>query len=409
MNLQAPYLQSAGTPPDNRFSMTHAQRLFERWLRRWGYALSGLLLGLASSWGMGVWVWPELGERHAAAAQTVLRLQAQLAALPVALGQSAPVSTLNATGGLDRLPAHAGHGQIWTDWQHVLQQYGLRLESLQPVNATDSAAVGDLPLSNTTAAAPPTHPNPQTVAATGAATGLRTAADARMGVSIHTAALQIVGRFEDWARLWFACADWGPVCAIDRIKVEATSVSGQVQMDVVLRLHVRAADSSAARSPAGGGSARSMWEAMADRGSPPPVLATPALFRPLQLTPELAAVSLAVARPVVDLAKDSAAPALANLDLTPAMQALSPNPDQWPLAHVRWQGLWQQGTTRWAIVSAGAHWAKVSQGQQVTSEGHRVEAITAEGVHLRIAGGPLLQLDGKNPSVEPQQSRGEQR
>jgi hypothetical protein len=406
MNQQAAALEGLGLSPQAGLSRAHVQRLFERWLRRWGYALSGWLLGWGAIWGMGVWVWPEVGERHVATLQNVARLQAQLEAIAVVVSPS-PAQTLAVPSGLDRLPGHEVHGQIWIDWQHVLQQHGLRLLSLQPVNATGSAAVGA-----DKASSAPTDVSPsQSMPPADALAGPGKASVSPMGVYSQTAAMQIEGRFEDWARLWSACADWGPVCAIERIKVEATPLPGQARIDVLLRLQVRAGKVNAAREPAGAGAgaARGLWQAMADRQPTTLDLGPGALFRPLQLTAEVAAIRPAMGAPLVESLKGSAASALANTDLTSATQALPPDPDQWPLASVRWQGLWQQGTNRWAIVSAGAHWAKVGLGQQVTSEGHRVEAITEEGVHLRLPGEPPLKLNGANPSIEPAKRQGEQR
>ena len=73
-------------------------------------------------------------------------------------------------------------------------------------------------------------------------------------------------------------------------------------------------------------------------------------------------------------------------------EILSDDPQQWPLARLRLLGLWQQGPERLAILAAGPHWVRVSPGQRVTREGHRVVAITDAGVSLRLAQTPLLQL-----------------
>jgi hypothetical protein len=71
---------------------------------------------------------------------------------------------------------------------------------------------------------------------------------------------------------------------------------------------------------------------------------------------------------------------------------LPDDPHQWPLARLRLAGLWQQGGTRQAVLSADTHWAKVAVGQRVTLEGHRVVTITEEGVGLRLGQGPVFQL-----------------
>lgn len=101
------------------------------------------------------------------------------------------------------------------------------------------------------------------------------------------------------------------------------------------------------------------------------------------------AVSLAAA------AADGVAGAVGTLGaLDAAPQAVWPeDPRHWPLAQVRLAGLWQQGADRLAILTAGTRWAQVSLGQRVTLEGHRVAAITADGVSLRLAQEPLFKLD----------------
>jgi hypothetical protein len=83
---------------------------------------------------------------------------------------------------------------------------------------------------------------------------------------------------------------------------------------------------------------------------------------------------------------------LAGAKAVPVTEVVSKDPQQWPLAQVRLLGLWRQGAEPQAILSAGPHWAKVSQGQRVTLEGHRVAAITDQGVRLQLAQGAVIEI-----------------
>ncbi len=84
------------------------------------------------------------------------------------------------------------------------------------------------------------------------------------------------------------------------------------------------------------------------------------------------------------------------------MAELTEDPRQWPLSRVRLVGLLQQGESRQAILTAGGHWARVSPGQRVTQEGHRVVAITHDGVSLRLAQGAQFTLDWVDGRAAPQ-------
>ena len=177
----------------------HLQRLAERWLRRWGFALSGLALGL---WG--VWLsHAEVNEGHAKAVQAVAGLRQQLATLPGVLSAKPgkPLSFVEQKM-LASLPGAIRQEHIWGDVQQALTQHGLQLLSLRPL--------------------PPTGADPR-----------------HGGLSSHTMAIQLRGRFEDWTRMWAACALTGPLCAMDRISVVATAKPAEVQIDVVLRIWMR--------------------------------------------------------------------------------------------------------------------------------------------------------------------------
>ncbi len=65
------------------------------------------------------------------------------------------------------------------------------------------------------------------------------------------------------------------------------------------------------------------------------------------------------------------------------------DPHDWPMAHVRLAGIWQDAQDRQAILLAGPHWVRARQGQRVTREGHTVERIEADRISLRAGQGAL--------------------
>lgn len=386
----------------------HLQRLAERWLRRWGFALSGCALGVSCVW----WAQPEVSERHADAVQAVAHLRQHLNQQPsqqsnqhpAALSETAPASAprpdkplasaapspLNL---LAHLPAWAPQGRIASDAPPVWAAHGLRLQSLQPLPST------------------PTTSSVTSAASQGSSTGER-----GLGLPSQAAALRLLGRFEDWARFWAACAMAGPVCSLDRISMVATGQPGEVQIDAVLRIWMRPGAEGAAGGAGMGraGSAERGDSEGADRWRGGAVLTDPAAMAALDATPFARS-----AVPLFALSHEGAVPLAAStvrgalghsangvagavgvagdagavVSVASGPQAVWPeDPRHWPLAQVRLVGLWQQGAEKRAILSAGRRWAQVSLGQRVTLEGHRVAAITADGVRLRLAPGPLVKL-----------------
>lgn len=360
MNPNAHPLRQAFGLPLGTLRWPHLQRLAERWLRRWGFALSGFALGLCAVWLAD----PAVGEDHAHAAQTVARLQQQLAASPEAAVKPEKPLTPEAQSMLASLPGQIRQGHIGADWQRVLAAHGLRLQSLRPL--------------------PPTL------------------ADERHGgLPSQAVALRWLGRFEDWSSVWAACALTGPVCTIDRISVVATADPTEVQIDAVLRVWMRSdqGDEGGERlDPANGWPGRAVSMARAVTDPRPSGRSGVALFASgHEGAASLAGSVVRVAASAVHGADGTAGAvgvlgALGASD-TAALDALPEDPRQWPLARVRVAGLWQQGADRQAVLSAGRHWATVSLGQRVTLEGHRVVAITGDSVSLRLAQGPLLKLD----------------
>jgi len=407
----------------------HLQRLAERWLRRWGFALSGCALGVCGVW----WAQPEVSEHHADALQAVAHLSQQLNQqpsqqsnqYPAALSETSPATSPVLAARPDKplasaapsppspqnllahLPAWSPQGRMGTDGPPVWAAHGLRLQSLQPLPSTSPTSA-------------------ISAASQGNSTGER-----GVGLPSQAVALRLLGRFEDWARFWAACAMAGPVCSLDRISMVATGQAGEVQIDAVLRIWMRPAEEGGAGGVSGAGGAGLGVAGSTERGDPESadrwrggaVLTDPAAMAALDSTPfarsgvPLFAVGREGAVPLATSAVRGApghsadevvgaAGAVGTVGVAAATdaagaagaagsgaQAVWPeDPRHWPLAQVRLAGLWQQGVEKRAILSAGTRWAQVTLGQRVTLEGHRVAAITADGVRLRLAPGPSILL-----------------
>lgn len=338
--------------PTGALGRLHLQRLAERWLRRWGYALAGLALGWSGMW----WARPEVNEAYASALREEARLAQQMASVPSgASGQTSAKepatvgpSVTQAQRLWHALPVLTRPETLWADWHHALAAQGLRLQFLQPM--ASSGAVGG----------------------SGALVS-------------HTAAWRVLGRFDDWARVWAACAVSGPVCAIERIHVVATDPAETVQIDAVMRVWMRPAEGRTDDGVHGGATP---WMATERTGLAQSGRARDALFAPSR-------GASAAAVGANSGATDGVAPATRTEGTSAAVASLADLPDdphQWPFSLVRLAGLWQQGDERQAVLSAGAHSVRVTPGQRVTLEGHRVVAINDQGVHVRLGKGPWLAL-----------------
>lgn len=339
---QGPPMSQASGLTRGALKWPHWQRLAERWLRRWGFALSGLVFGF---WGVGL-ARLQVSEDHARVAQEVALLHQQLAALPAGVsGPPAKALSPHQQNMLASLPGEDRQGQIWADLQAALTGHGFRLLSLRPLPPSRAdAAGGRLPS--------------------------------------QAVAVRLLGHFEDWSGVWSGLTQVGPVCSLDRVSMVATANPAEVQIDAVLRIWIRpgAVGAHALVSPDGGWIASALT-AHRQSGHPGPVL-----FEQVRGFAAPADKSSPNGRVVA-----AAAGALGATHGVP--DAMTEDPRQWPLARVRLMGLWQQGADRQAILSAGPHWARVTLGQRVTQQGHRVADISDAGVSLRLAKGPLLALD----------------
>jgi Tfp pilus assembly protein PilP len=333
--------------PSGALAWPHMQRLAQRGLRRWGYALAGLAMGLG-----GVWLaQPEVGESYDSALQAHARLSQQLAELRSSAAGPTPAKVAVTTGEseaqaqrlLRRLSVSTRPESLWTAWQQTLATHGLRLVLLQPMPSTGTEGRG-------------------------------------AGLVSHAAAWRVLGRFDDWVRVWAACAESGPVCALDRINVVATQQPGEVQIDAVMRVWMRSAEGQVSDALD-----LADWMVDVQKGTRPSAHSRTALFAPSHSSE----ADLNTPR------ADALVPPTRSKGLLSAgasLSAISDDPKEWPLARIRLAGIWQQGAERQALVSAGPHVVRVVLGQRISLEGHRVAAITDHGVHLRLGKGPTLEL-----------------
>jgi Tfp pilus assembly protein PilP len=228
-------------------------------------------------------------------------------------------------------------------WQQTLAAHDLRLQFLKPIPPIGSAGRGAALVS-------------------------------------HAATWRVLGRFDDWARVWAACAESGPVCAIEGISVVATQQPGEVQIDAVMRVWMRSAEGAPSDELT-----LADWMADMRRGARPPTRSHTALFAPSHSS--VAELNTARSDALVSPTR------IEGLSVAETgFSALSDDPKQWPLARIRLVGLWQAGDVRQAVVSAGPHTVRLTLGQSISLEGHRVVAITDQGVHLRSGIGPTLEL-----------------
>jgi len=333
--------------PSGSWEWPHLQRLVERRLRQSAYAVAGLVLGLGGMW----LAQPEVGEAYEAALQAQARLEQQLAAMNSGVRAQAPDPVVTSTDPLGDqvqplrpdLSASSRPEALWTQWQQALVAHDLQLHSLQPLASSSDAGRG---------------------AAWGS----------------HVAAWRIQGRFDDWARVWAACAKTGPLCVIERINVVPTHLPGEVQIDAVMRCW---------RRP---GELNTSDELVRADGVTPAFTRTRPSDRArseLFALGHAAEAGLHPGRGGGTLSPFRAEVAAA---VPTSLASLPDDPQQWPLAQIRLAGVWQHGGERQAVLSAGAHAVRVSPGQRVSLEGHRVTAITDRAVHLRLGHGPGVAL-----------------
>lgn len=297
-------------------------------VQRWGFAIAGFVLGLVC---VG-WVQEDVVQALWQTEDAVEDLRGKLA--PLQAQVVAMKAGAHAAKGLPvslaLLPTHDQQALIWPRLQQMLTQHDVRLVSLRPVPDALAAPV------------------------------------ASQAIAVH-----MQGRFEDWVDAWSAMSASGPVWTIERLRI--TPRDHGVDMEAVLRVWL----SDGLASGAANGwleHATAQWPVHkrvrtahgipgADRVFLQPYT-TGALSSPLGPSPS-----------------PSASAAINAVFLA--------DPHDWPMAHVRLAGIWQDAQDRYAILQAGPHWVRARRGQRVTREGHTIERIEADRVSLRAAQGAL--------------------
>jgi hypothetical protein len=330
------------------------------WSTAWAnWQKQALLMLSPCAWGLGsavlgacavVLVHLDVTDAYIQADEAMERLRQQ----KVDLAPSSPLKAEDAEhsqrDALARLPGQAQTSRIWLDLQHALSQQGLRVVALRPVS-----------------------PQVQRIAPGRASPAASTAPT----VPSQAVSLRVIGPFARWAQAWAAFTEAGPVWTIDRISIVAQVDSQDVQIDAVLRVWMRPGESTWQAWPGHDGPVDGPTDGARKLPRQVPVQAAPLFAQP---TPKLAQAGATGSGTGSGEAVQPAAPTSPDLP---------EDPERWPLARVRLAGVWQQGTDRQAVLVAGPHWARVRPGQRVTLEGHRVQAITSEGLTLRAARGPV--------------------
>lgn len=188
-------------------------------------------------------------------------------------------------------------------------------------------------------------------------------------LSSQTLALRLHGRFLDWAQAWASLAESGPVWSLDKLTVTKGAAAADLVIDGVWRLWAHPQAGTAASWPAS-------WDSGAQRA--------------IQVSgPEPFGV---VEKVHADVPAPSASEAVA---------VLPADPRAWPLAKVRFMGMWQQDGKRWAVLGAGTHWSVLEEGGRMVAEGYRVQSVNQDSVVLqRVSGrGPahVLKLEEGAP------------
>jgi hypothetical protein len=317
-----------------------------RWLaRRWAFALAGFAAGLL---GVGGWQYQDLEGLWESQAQ-VDDLQKKL---QEHLQQAQSKQTLAAAPAMTPLsgpplvnagwPAQGTQAAVWLQLERLMVQHGLRLMSLQ---LESPSTKGDWPS--------------------------------------QTATLRLQGRFEDWVRVWTALNARGPLWGMERLRI--TPQAGGVAVDAVLRLWL---------SPPSGGSPRLAPAAVLTELMPGdgPVLPQAGAGAPVFVPTAASVVGAGLKNerrgPVAEgLGERSGTLVLDGPAMSSGRGSFSPDPADWPLAQVRLVGVWQAGQAALPILQAGPHWVRAHVGQRIGPQGHVVQSIHAEEVHVRSAQG----------------------
>ena len=338
--------------PDWRLAWPSLWRDRWRWLaRRWAFALGGFAVGFLGVGSLHLEDLEALWESEAQVHDLQVKLDSQKQVQP-AQDQRAPShSALNTLTGPPPVmawwPDQGTQALVWPQLKHLMAQHGLRLLSLRP---EPPRLVGAWP--------------------------------------IQAVALRLQGRFDDWVAAWTALNARGPVWGLERLRI--TPDEGEVAIDAVLRLWL----SPAASNP----------PKLAESTEPSELMAVPVqVARPAGAgAPVFVAMSarpVATSLMVANLQRQESAPVATDVVSTASASdnraealptaTLSPDPAHWPLEQVRVGGVWQQAQGAQLILMAGPHWVSARVGQRIGQQGHVVDSIHAQEVHLRAAQGPV--------------------
>lgn len=300
-------------------------------VQRWGFAMAGFALGVV--W-MG-WAHDDVVQAFWQTEDTVEDLRAKLPPLQaqVAMKEGAHLAKASPVS-LALLPTHDQQPLIWPRLQQILARHDVRLLSLRPV--PDSLAA---PL-------------------------------ASQAIAVHLQA-----RFDDWVDAWAAMSASGPVWSIERLRITPRDTG--VDLEVVLRVWLR--DASADSASSGWG---------AHEMTPWPVRQRVRSAQGGSDADRVFASASAFASPA-GVMSSRWRPPPPQAALVESEEVFRADPHDWPMAHVRLAGIWQDAQDRQAILLAGPHWVRARQGQRVTREGHTVERIEADRISLRAGQGAL--------------------
>ena len=319
---------------------------WRRWVRRWSWAL----IACAMAWCAGMWWHAPTWSEHGQARREVLALQVQLGAVsqePLQTGKPGMDEAL------DRLPTTDQSEQWWRHLQKVLAQYRVRLLSMQPVS---EGLLAPLPS--------------------------------------QAMVMRLQARYENWAQVWRALTEMGPVWSMDRLSVVHSTDAQGVDIEVVWRIWSRTGQEVGDHDKATG------LVPMATQPQTPRIQEGPSVFGlPVRRAPPLEAqiklpdgVQVSAATGV--LPEPEGAP-----DSMPQDLQFTHEPERWPMRPLRLIGIWRQGQQAQAIVANSTHWFRAQEGKALSLEGHRVWRIGGDDMQVRDPQGRVqtIRMEAKAP------------
>lgn len=308
---------------------SRAQVQWRGWARRWAFAVMACLL----TWGAGMWLHADIWLDLVQTRQAVQALQAQLAAAP----QGRPVTEeWVEPPEIQRLPSPEQHGQMWANLKNALAKHRVQLISMQPV----------------------TEPWPAPLPS-------------------HAMVMRLQARFENWAGLWAALVQMGPVWSMDRLRVLPSAGMEGVDIEVVWRIWAQPQHGGNAKDDAE--LARSM---SATLDTPLHVMGS-SVFESPGVLKKSASAPVAGVQTSVRIA-DTVSP--------PHNLIFSHAPERQPMQPLRVLGIWRDGEQAEALLANATHWFRIREGRQLSLEGHRVSRIGGDGIQVRDPQGRILTL-----------------